>query len=134
MFLDNLSGSLLKLCAAEDLSYERAAELCRCSSRHFANIICKRTYPSLNVFEKICTGFHETPNHLLGVEEGEFSYRLAMPVRELHIFSAMTGEPSFPVCPRCGRSLEREYMDYCDSCGQRLSWEFFKNADVVIRS
>ena len=30
---------------------------------------------------------------------------------------------TYPVCPRCGRSLEREYMSYCDRCGQCLAWE-----------
>lgn len=31
----------------------------------------------------------------------------------------------YPVCPRCGRSLDREYMNFCDFCGQRLAWEVF---------
>lgn len=33
---------------------------------------------------------------------------------------------SYPVCPRCGRSLDREYMNFCDFCGQRLAWEVFR--------
>lgn len=32
----------------------------------------------------------------------------------------------YPVCPRCGQSLDREYMNFCDSCGQRLAWEAFR--------
>lgn len=29
---------------------------------------------------------------------------------------------SYPICPRCDCSLDREYMRFCDRCGQRLSW------------
>ena len=133
MFLDNLSVSLLKICDAEHLSYERASERCNCSSRHFANIVCKRSYPSLNIFEQMCLGFRETPNHLLGIEANEFSFRAPMPVVEIRIFPLLSGAPSFPVCPQCGCSLEREHMAYCDRCGQRLSWTRFKDAAVIVR-
>lgn len=27
-----------------------------------------------------------------------------------------------PVCPRCNRTLDREYQKFCDRCGQRLAW------------
>lgn len=133
MFLDNLSASLLQICDAEHLSYEKAAERCDCSSKHFANMVCRRSYPSLKVFEHICTGFHKSPNRLLGVELGELSFRIPMPVVVIHIFPLMSGSPAFPVCPRCGRTLEREYMAYCCSCGQCLSWIDFNDATVVIR-
>lgn len=133
MFLDNLSASLLQICDAEHLSYERAAERCDCSSRHFSNIVCCRSYPSLKVFEQICVGFQKSPNRLLGVEVGELSFRIPMPVAEIHIFPSVSGSPSFPACPRCRHTLEREYMAYCNSCGQCLSWQNFKNAAVVIR-
>ena len=134
MFLDNLSVSLLRLCDAEHLSYERASERCQCSSRHFANIVRKRAYPSLIVFEQMCIGFHETPNRLLGVEEKDLSFRMPMPVREVRVYPSVSGRPAFPVCPQCGQVLEREYMLYCNNCGQCLSWTLFKKAVVVIRT
>lgn len=133
MFLDNLSVSLLQLCDNEHLSYERASERCGCSSKHFANIVCKRTRPSLEIFERICIGFNETPNHLLGVEAEESPFRTPMPVVEVHVFPSMSGSPSFPICPQCGRTLEREYLAYCNCCGQCLSWKGYKNATIVIR-
>ncbi len=132
MFLDNLSASLLQLCDAERLSYERASERCQCSSKHFANIVRKRTHPTLNVFEQICLGFHETPNHLLGIEESDLSYRAPMAVMEIRAFPNMTGKPMFPVCPRCKASLEREYLSYCNYCGQCLSWEHLKVAAIIV--
>ena len=37
----------------------------------------------------------------------------------------------FPVCPRCGITLEREYMSYCDRCGQCLEWKSYTKAILV---
>ncbi len=28
----------------------------------------------------------------------------------------------YPLCPLCKSPLDREYMAYCDRCGQKLSW------------
>lgn len=132
MFLDNLSASLLQLCNAENLSYERASERCKCSAKHFANIVRKQTYPSLNILENICIGFHETPDSLLRIREDGVSFRIPMPVIEVHVFPSMSGSPSFPACPQCGHTLEREYMAYCDCCGQCLSWDSYQDASIVI--
>lgn len=134
MFLDNLSASLLQICDAEHLSYERAAERCDCSSKHFSNIVCRRSCPSLKVFEQICIGFQKSPNRLLGVEQDELSFRSPMPVVEIRIFSSVSGSPAFPVCPRCKCILEREYMSYCNNCGQCLSWKNFKDASIEVRT
>ena len=133
MFLDNLSVSLLKICDTEHLSYEKASERCSCCSKHFANIIYRRSAPSLTVFEQICLGFHETPNHLLGVEVEEASFRTALPVVEARRVSSGTGAALFPICPRCGSSLEREYQAYCDRCGQCLAWQHFHAAIITPR-
>lgn len=32
---------------------------------------------------------------------------------------------AYPVCPRCRITLDREYMHYCDRCGQCLCWNKF---------
>lgn len=37
---------------------------------------------------------------------------------------------SYPQCPRCSSTLEREYMSYCNICGQCLSWKGFNRARV----
>ena len=42
-------------------------------------------------------------------------YRLPMCVKEFR--------RGFPVCPRCKRTIEREYQAYCDRCGQCLKWK-----------
>lgn len=40
---------------------------------------------------------------------------------------------AFPVCPRCGSTLEREYQNFCDRCGQRLGWKELRRAEVILR-
>lgn len=55
-------------------------------------------------------------------------YRQTMQVREL------TRYPSggiFPLCPRCGSAMEREYQRYCDRCGQRLGWKEMRQARII---
>lgn len=49
-------------------------------------------------------------------------YRIPLPVTEV---LALHHGDSYPLCPRCRTSMEREYMHYCDRCGQRLGWELF---------
>lgn len=47
------------------------------------------------------------------------SYRQPRQVQE--ILKTAVGD-CFPICPRCNCSLEREFMSYCDRCGQKLCW------------
>ena len=39
--------------------------------------------------------------------------------------SRYLGREAYPVCPRCRRTVAREFQAYSDRCGQRLSWEVF---------
>ena len=59
------------------------------------------------------------------------SYRRPMMVRELMVFPAMKQNTSFYVCPRCSRTMEREFMGYCDRCGQHLNWKQYEQATIV---
>ena len=58
-------------------------------------------------------------------------YRQPMPIREMLLlpFSGRTG--CFYLCPRCHISLERDFMAFCDRCGQRLDWRDYKNAKAL---
>lgn len=58
-------------------------------------------------------------------------YRRPMAVTEIHAFSRCEGAPAYPVCPRCGKTMEREYMAFCSRCGQKLNWKDFQGARVV---
>ena len=69
MFLNNLSAALLRLCDQTGLSYEKAAERCEISARHFSNLVRRTSAPLLGTLEKLCAGFGVTPNELLLGEE-----------------------------------------------------------------
>ena len=55
-------------------------------------------------------------------------YRLPLPVTAVLM---LNHGDTFPICPRCDRTLDREYMNYCDRCGQHLGWDLFHLARVV---
>lgn len=55
------------------------------------------------------------------------TYRVPLPVTKVIALTNTT----YPICPRCELSLEREYMSFCDRCGQKLNWDFFEYAKVI---
>lgn len=59
----------------------------------------------------------------------ELAFRRPMRVTEAVRFS-QTGFP-YPRCPKCRLTIDREYMSFCDRCGQRLDWSVFSSAPVV---
>lgn len=59
------------------------------------------------------------------------SFRIPMPVTELKVFPDCRGRPAYYVCPQCGLTMEREFMAFCDRCGQRLDWRSYRNAKIV---
>lgn len=62
----------------------------------------------------------------------ELSYRRVMKVRKIYQYRGGRGDTFFPACPRCNLPVEREYQSYCDRCGQRLGWEDFGKAVVIL--
>ena len=61
----------------------------------------------------------------------QMRYRCPMHVAEIHVFPHCHGAPAYPVCPRCGRTMEREYMAFCSRCGQMLGWRRYQYARIV---
>lgn len=57
-----------------------------------------------------------------------YIYRIPVQVRKMR--QLLNGD-CYPICPRCSRTLDREYMHFCDRCGQRLAWEMYEFATVV---
>ena len=56
-------------------------------------------------------------------------YRKPMRVTEIMIYpSPNYGETGYYVCPKCKTTLEREFVRFCDRCGQRLDWSNYRNA------
>ena len=89
---------------------------------------------TLLTLEKLCVGFDLTPNDLLIPSElwREMAFRKPMPVTHIRCFHFFHGLTGFPVCPQCGRTLEREYQPYCDRCGQCLDWKGFSKATIIL--
>ena len=58
----------------------------------------------------------------------ELSFRRPLPVTQVYVFRQ---DGAYPVCPRCGVSLEREFQNFCDRCGQMLDWKQFKYAQII---
>ena len=58
------------------------------------------------------------------------TYRVPRQVTEVIWFN---GDGIYPICPRCDCSIEREYMNFCDRCGQRLGWDKY-DSERSIRS
>lgn len=134
VFSDTLSAAVLRLCEIYKLSYEAAAERCNISPRYYGSIARREAAPTILVLEKICTGFQLTPNDLLITPalQQQLSFRISMPVTQIQGFPYRTNLVTYPSCPRCGISFEREYQHYCDRCGQCLSWKGFSKAAVLL--
>ena len=58
-----------------------------------------------------------------GGAKSALSYRIKRAVTEAVRYSP--GGYSYPLCPRCRRGLEREFVGFCDRCGQRVDWKSF---------
>lgn len=62
------------------------------------------------------------------------SYRMPMQVQAVRVIPQNPQLFSFPICPRCECTMEREYQSYCDRCGQALDWKGFSHAKTVSSS
>ena len=135
MFLDTLSMNVLQLCDARNWSYEDAAERCDLSSRYFGDIARGQTAPSIKTLEKLCTGFQLLPNDLLlasPIMVRELVFRVPLDVIQCRGYSGWFGFTTYPVCPRCRLTFEREYQAFCDRCGQRLCWKRYSKAEIIL--
>ncbi len=56
------------------------------------------------------------------------SYRRPMAVTEVMIYWNGAG---YYICPRCRITLEREFMAYCDRCGQCLDWRQYRKVKRI---
>ena len=55
------------------------------------------------------------------------AYRIPMTITKVIVFP---NGNAYPVCPHCNISLEREFQNYCDRCGQALNWKQYSNAVI----
>ena len=74
---------------------------------------------------KIRKGTHEE------LAENAIRYRIPMKVTQIVKFPDGN---CYPLCPHCKTTVAREYMRFCDRCGQKLGWKKFENALVIYSS
>ena len=55
------------------------------------------------------------------------SYRLPMLVAHLYRYR----DTSYYICPRCNTTMEREFIHYCDRCGQCLRWKYHRKVVAI---
>ncbi len=39
----------------------------------------------------------------------------------------------FFVCPRCHKAIEREYINHCSACGQKLLWQDIDHIKITYK-
>ena len=61
----------------------------------------------------------------------EMSHRDPMGITEYVYYR--TTHHEYVRCPRCKTTLEREYVAYCDRCGQRLDWESAESVVIYLK-
>ncbi len=68
----------------------------------------------------------------IGILKEMASFQIPMKVNEMVRFQTYAHQYDlYYICPRCKISLERDFMSYCDRCGQRLDWKDYKKAKIV---
>lgn len=56
------------------------------------------------------------------------TYRVPMVVKDMVSFYHFPEDNVYYRCPRCQELLPREFMAYCDRCGQCLDWREYRKA------
>ena len=56
------------------------------------------------------------------------TYRVPMIVKDMVSFYHFPEDNVYYRCPRCQELLPREFVAYCDRCGQCLDWSDYKKA------
>ena len=56
------------------------------------------------------------------------TYRAPMMVKDMVAFYHFPEDDVYYRCPRCQQLLAREFMAYCDRCGQCLDWSEYRKA------
>lgn len=56
------------------------------------------------------------------------TYRVPMMVKDMLIFRRYPENDIYYRCPRCQKLLARDFLAYCDRCGQCLDWRDYRKA------
>ena len=126
------------------LKQEVFAELLGISVRHVRNLCYRDIDISVSLCYRMSQILHTSMESLLVVPDrntasvdeekdllGEcVSYRQPLPITQLVVTSEYPHSGYF-ACPRCKVTLDREFVAYCDRCGQKLAWRHYKKAELI---
>lgn len=80
---------------------------------------------------KRCEKKSTDKNSHLEIEDTPESYRVGMLVEEVMVFETWFGKSGYYICPRCKITMDREFISFCDRCGQKLDWKNYRKAKIV---
>ena len=115
------------------MTLESVAEATGLTYRFISNVTRGVQVPGLDSFEKICAGLEVEPNDLL-INEKSRSKEKAHPMKIKKVYCKRKGNlvAYIPICPSCESSLRREYENYCEKCGQKLSWSNYEDSELIM--
>lgn len=133
MFLEKLADSLLIIAEKYNLTYEQIAERCNLSARYVGKIIRRESSPTMKTFEQICIGLGITPDEILQISKVAFRKNI-MAYRISNIDNFILSDDLFysPICPKCNNTIEKEFQNYCESCGHKLDWSKLSYKDSLV--
>ncbi len=125
-----------------NLTQEKMAEILSMDTRNFVNLDNKKNSCNaltLSLFLIYCC---QDPIEFLkelqcGYEEKAFNefvheavtYRQKLPINEIKLYEKENS--IYALCPRCRATIERDYLNYCSCCGQKIDWKNWTNAQIV---
>lgn len=125
-----LSLKISYLLSNSDLTVKELSELSGISTTTINNIIHQKQLPTLKTLERLCFGLSLSPNDFLCAGQikipDKFKSKFVNKITVFHF-------ASFPLCPACKTTLEREYQPYCDRCGCKLNWQKYSTAKKIYK-
>ena len=117
---NDIGDNIIVIRKNKNLTQEKLALECEISPSYLRLIEHGNANPTINELLKISNALNFTLQNPFSVSSSEL-FRIPMPVTDIIFF----GNNSFPVCPCCHNSLERDFQSFCDRCVQALSWTNF---------
>ena len=133
MFSKELAVKILKLIDKNNMTLEALSEASGLSRKFITNITSGKQVPTLNSLEKLCSALEVEPNDLLINDKSKNQERsTAMFVDTVYCNSPKSSLTFIPICPHCNCPLQNNWQNYCDNCGQKLSWKHFSNSKIIM--
>lgn len=126
--LDNLAYHLQAYKDDHRLSLDELSSKLGVGRTTLYNCLHKKCNPCLNTVDLIANQLGISAEALLSPPE-RVPMPQAMPVKEVLYFAREN--ISFPRCPNCHLTMEREYVRFCDRCGQKLDWSNFRDVSII---